>query len=312
MKRFALLLLCVLLAACGVQTAPKTEAQPDTTSDPTPLITPTTEPDEVVLVQSETPEPSDVPVPTESPTESPVPTPEPTPEPEIITAERLASGEFDRYFDDAVFVGDSITKSFRNYVTEKRESDGHCLGDAQFLGVINMSAIRAARDRINDDGINFFYRGNTVTFSEAIRGIGAKKVFILFGVNELVWCKWDNETNAFRKLIELVRAVDPDAEIVIQALLPVTTRYCSREGIEIGKWNSYNDVLEELCETDGVTFLSFAEQLMDSEGYLNEELSSDGQYHLNDRGNDIWISALREYAARQMYPDAVFDTQEGD
>ena len=51
---------------------------------------------------------------------------------------------------------------------------------------------------------------------------------------------------------------------------------------------------------------------MDGDGYLKEAYSSDGQYHLNEQGNDVWIKALREYAARQMYPDAVFDTQKGD
>lgn len=308
MKRLALLLLCMLLLACSAQ-MPAAEVQPE----PTPEPTPAEEPVEIVAVRTEAPKATDVPVPTEAPTEAPTPelTPEPTPEPERIDAARLDSGEFDSFFDDAVFVGDSITKSFRNYVTEQHEAGGQCLGDAKFLGVINMSALRAAQDRINNDGINFRYRGSAKPFSEAVRATEAKKVFILFGVNELVWCRWDDETRAFERLIELVRSVEPDAEIVIQALLPVTKRYCSGHEIEIGTWNSYNDVLREMCEKNGVAFLSFAEKLMDDDGYLNEAYSSDGQYHLNDRGNEIWIRALREYAARRMYPDAVMVIQEG-
>jgi hypothetical protein len=308
-KRLVLLLLCMLMLACTAQT-PAAETRPE----PTPEPTPTEEPVEIVAVRAETLAPTDTPVPTEAPTPEPTsePTPEPTPEPERIDAARLDSGEFDSYFDDAVFVGDSITKTFRNYVTAKRESDGGCLGDAKFLGVINMSALRAAKNRINDDGINFISRGSARPFSEAVRATGAKKVFILFGVNELVWCRWDDETKAFERLIELVHSVEPDAEIVIQALLPITKRYCGSLGLEIGTWNSYNDVLREMCERNGVAFLSFAEQLMDSDGYLKEAYSSDRQYHLNGQGNDIWIRALREYAARRMYPDAVVEIQEGD
>ena len=309
MKRMASFLLCMLLLACGVQT-PAADVQPK----PTPEPTQTEEPVEIVAFHTQAPQATDTPAATEAATEVPTPesTPEPTPEPERIDAARLDAGEFDSFFDDAVFVGDSITKSFRNYVTEKREADGRCLGEAKFLGVINMSALRAAKDRINDDGINFFYRGSAKPFSEAVRATEAKKVLILFGVNDLVWCRWDDETRAFERLIELVRSVEPDAEIVIQALLPVTKRYCSRNEIEIGTWNSYNDVLREMCEKNGVTFLSFAEKLMDDDGYLNETYSSDGQYHLNGQGNEIWIRALREYAARRMYPDAVLVIQGGD
>lgn len=310
MKRLALLLLCAALIACGVQTPQGVDAQPD------PSPTPTVQPVGEDLIAHATPAATDAPVWTEAPTEPPAPTPdptpEPTPEPERIDEQRLSSGEFDSYFDDAVFVGDSITHSFKNYVTAKRMTEGYCLGDATFLGVINMSALRAARNKVSTDGIDFRFRGKTLCFSDAIRETGARKVILLLGVNELEWCRWDDETAAFQKLIELIRSVEPDAEIVIHAVLPITERYCKRNKLDIGKWNSYNDVLQTLCEENGVTFLSFAEQLMDENGYLDEAFSSDRQYHLNGAGNDIWIHTLRAYAARQTYPNAVFETWEGD
>ena len=308
MRRLALLLLCVLLFACGASVAPAGEAQPE----PTPIEVPVEE----VLIAQATPAATDAPVWTEAPTDTPAPTeaptPEPTPEPERIDEQRLASGEFDSYFDDAVFVGDSITHSFKNYVTEQRASKGYCLGDAKFLGVINMSALRAAQNKVSTDGIDFRFRGKALSYSDAIRETGAKKVFLLLGVNELEWCRWDDETKAFRKLIELTRAVDPDIEIVIHAVLPITERYCKRNMLDIEKWNSFNDVLKTLCEENGVMFLSFAEQLMDENGYLDEAFSSDRQYHLNGDGADIWIRTLRAYAARQTHPDAVIETGEGD
>ena len=303
MKRWALLLLCAALFACGVRVAPESEALETQTAAPTPEETP------VRTTPETTPETTPVtfsPAPTEAPT--PSPTPEPTAAPEIIDEERLASGEFDPYFDDAVFVGDSITATFRNYVTGQRAISEGFLGEAKFLGVTNMSAIRAARNSVGSDGINFRFRGRELCFTDAIRETGAKKVFILLGVNELVWCTWEDETAAFSKMFELIRSVDPDAEIVVPALLPVTERYCKSERLQIDTWNSFNEVLSALCEENEVAFLSFAEQVMDENGYLDVSLSIDKEYHLNEKGEAIWVAALRRYAAARIYPDAIFVT----
>jgi Lysophospholipase L1 and related esterases len=314
MKRLVLLLLCTTLLACGVnvsqeaQSAPTSEPTSEPTQEPTPEPTPVEESVEAILSAHETPAASLAPVPTDVPTPTPKPTaaPTPTPKPEIIDAERLASGEFDSYFDDAVFVGDSITSTLRNYVTGQRARHEGFLGTAQFLGVTSMSAFIAASNKIQKNGINFRYRGKEMTFTAALQKTGAKKVFLLLGVNELVWCKWEDELAAFEKIFGLIRSVEPDAEIVVQAVLPVTSAYSKKQRIKIDKWNSFNIELQALCERNEVTFFSFAEQVMDENGYLARSLSNDGAYHLNEKGNDIWINALRKYAAAQTYPDAIF------
>ena len=72
----------------------------------------------------------------------------------------------------------------------------------------------------------------------------------------------------------------------------------------IDKWNGFNDTVEAICESYGVTFLRFGEALMDEEGYLPDALSSDNEYHLSGEGEDIWVRALRLYAARQLCPAA--------
>lgn len=89
------------LFAC--RTEPAVEAFSEATSAPAaPTAASTTEP---------MPEPTAEPTPeTEEPEPTEEPTPAPTPEP--ITRERLDMGEFDAFFDGAVFVGDSMTKEF--------------------------------------------------------------------------------------------------------------------------------------------------------------------------------------------------------
>lgn len=182
------------------------------------------------------------------------------------------------------------------------------LGKAKFLGVISMSALRASYNNISSKGVNFRFRGKEVPFTEALRGLGAKKVFLLFGSNELIWCRWEDELAAFEKIFGLIRSVEPDAEIVVQAVLPITEGYCKKKRVEIGTWNSFNDELRKTCEKNDVVFLSFAEQVMDANGYLDLNLSNDKEYHLNEKGNAIWIAALRTYAAKRICPDAIIAT----
>lgn len=308
MKRLYLLLVLLLLAACVAPAAPTEESSPTA-----PLVAATLPVTVVEVETASTPVPTAVPVPTETPVPTPEPTPEPTPTeaptptPFVITAERLTSGEFDSWFDNTAFVGDSITRSFGNYVRDKRAKQPSFLGTAQFLGAVSMSASLASRNKTTDD-INFYYRGRAVTVTEAISAMGAKRAFLMLGVNDIGGRNWESVQNSFDRLIGNIRSECPDTELYVQGILPVTKKYCKAHDLDIQKWNSFNDILAEICERNGVLYISFADRVMNDEGYLDPALSSDEYFHLNEAGDEIWITFLREYAARQMYPDAAIET----
>ena len=50
---------------------------------------------------------------------------------------------------------------------------------------------------------------------------------------------------------------------------------------------------------EGVRYFSFAEQMMDENGYLSADLTSDGMCHINTEGTAIWVKALRRFAVEQ-------------
>ena len=262
-------------------------AAPTTTHAPAPTPTPTLAPTAA---------------PTEAPTPIPTQTPEPTPEP--ITEERLASGEFDRYFDDAVFIGDSLTRSFSNYTRLRREREEHFLGTAQFLGTVSMSVKNASADRASSDGITFYYRGKAVSVTEGINRMEAKKAFIMLGLNDIGSRTWESVEGYFNKLIDTIQEKCPDTEIVMQGILPVTEQYLKNNGHTAERWNSFNEILARICEEQGVDFLDFSKEVMTESGALREDYSSDKLFHLNEDGEQVWIRALRLYAAKKMYPDA--------
>jgi len=306
-------ILCAVLAlafciGCGASQdpAPRSEAT---------AIPESSEPAEAQIVDAETvvleaeetsaptlpPTPSPAPSPTPAPTPVPTATPEPTPEP--ITQARLDSGEFDRFFDGALFLGDSLTDMFGGYIRKCRETEEGLLGEAQFFGVTSMSVKIACTDRASS-GISFRYRGKAVSVTKIIRQTEAKRVFIMLGVNDIDSRAWDTVEEYFAQLIDVIHEKCPDTEVVIEGILPITEQYCRTRKQKIDRWNSFNDILAGICEAHGAAFLNFSADLMDAQGYLPTSLSSDKQYHLNPEGESIWVRALRLYAAQQLHPDA--------
>ena len=272
----ALLLMC---AGCAAKTS-----QPE---GHTPLATmpmPTTAP---------TVEPTATPDPTWTPSPQATPTPSPTLEP--VTDEMLDSGRFDAYFDDAVFVGDSITESLRNSCIALQRDDEDFMGNAQFLAAVSMSVRMAS----SDSRTLLQYRGNAVSVTEGLLKMGAGRVFIMLGVNDYAGKYPDATLAYFDTLIDAIQEKCEGIVLVIQSVTPVTKRFCQERQITIEEWNGFNVLLEQLCEEKGVQFLSFAELLMDAEGYLADDMTGDGMFHLTPAANALWIHALRQFAAEQ-------------
>lgn len=235
------------------------------------------------------------PEPTTEPTPTPAPTPTPSPTLEPVTDEMLDSGRFDAYFDDAVFVGDSITESLRNYCIAQQRNDADFMGNAQFLAAVSMSVRLAS----SDSRTLLQYRGNAVSVTEGLLKMGAGRVFIMLGVNDYAGKYPDATLAYFDTLIDAIQEKCEGIEIVIQSVTPVTKRFCQERRIAIEEWNGFNVLLEQLCEEKGVQYLSFAELLMDAEGYLADDMTGDGMFHLTPAANALWIHALRQFAAEQ-------------
>lgn len=266
------------------------------------LVRPQPEAAQSTPVPTETPDPTEAPTPSPSPVPTPEPTPAPTPEP--ITEERLASGEFDSYFDDALLIGDSLTEMLSGYVRGRRETEPGLLGSVQMFGVKGMNVKIACQDLASPGDRTYRYRGKAVSITELINACGPKRVFIMLGVNDVADRPFETVSGQFAQLIDAIREKCPDTEIVMMGVLPITRQYCRMKGVEIAYFNSFNEVLSDVCAEHGVSFLDFSKELMDANGYLDPALSCDEQFHLSRAGEDIWIHALRRYAAQQMYPGA--------
>ena len=292
MKRMLCMAAAVLLLGGFFACQPKQSAE--TFAEPTALPSASALPTEPPV-----PEPTETPAEEKTPAPTAEPTAEPTPEP--ITRARLDAGEFDDYFNDAVFVGDSMTKEFGNYVRTQRDRNGACLGTAQFMGAVSMTVLFASTEEPV-----FNYRGGRVSLTAGINKYGAKKVFIMLGANDIGHRDWDAVRADYCTMIERILSDCPGAEIVVEGINPGTKLFCANRNLDVAHWNSFNEILKEIAEQYGLGYFSFAEELMDEQGYLRPEFAS-GDLHLSASGNEIWVRAARAYAAQKLCPDAALD-----
>lgn len=191
------------------------------------------------------------------------------------------------FFDDAVFVGDSISLKL-SYDTSGR------LGNAQFLVQGSYGVGNAIFDVLPTT-----YRGNTYTnLEDAIAATGAKKLFIMMGMNDIGLYGIDGTIENWKTLLGLIRGVCPDMQIFIQSMTPVWTGG-EKGGLTNPNINEYNNKLRTFAAENGCGFIDVAPFMRDATGGLATSYCSDNYVHLSEAGVDMWIKVLKAHAYYQ-------------
>lgn len=305
-KTLALSAAALSLAAC---TAPA-----GNTADP--IQTPT----QAVAAATPTPNPGFDPdllpsqptaVPTLMQTAAPTERPDPTPvapsdiypvvpfDASAISLNGLSESECDAYFSDAVFLGDSIMIGWRNYVLSEQNKSASFMGNTQFLVAGSYGAGHAVSALTAKDAVHPTYQGEKMQAQDAIAAMGAKKVFILFGLNDLAIYGVEGTITNFQTLIDRIKTESPDTQITI-----MSSTYMM-EGSEKTKLNNanlrkLNTALIDWTNNQGIDFIDVASSMVDSRGYLKAEYSSDAYVHITPEGYALWTKILRGYAAGKL------------
>ncbi len=241
----------------------------------------------VSVPPSAAPTPTQAP-PTPSPTPTPVPTPTPTPPP--------AAGDsfYDAFFDDAVFVGDSITQGLQNYVIQLRKDNPTLLGTARFAAAKSFNLERARRKKALADG-GLRYKGESMTIPGIMEAMQVNTVYIMLGVNDWAGAHIDDCIENYAALLANIREAVPDAVIYVQSCTPVTQKGEKAKLTNAGL-DSFNASLQALCEQTGAHYIDIATALKDETNCLNPAYSSDNYVHMSKEGAQAWIGALYQYA----------------
>lgn len=200
-------------------------------------------------------------------------------EPEIVQVD-------ESWFDDALFIGNSLGVGLRDYGP---------LGEADYFTVIGMTSFNARETWAYVDGF-----GQT-NLERLLASRTYGKIYIHLGTNE---CGYpvDSVVGAFRDLIAFIRQYQPDAAIVLQGTLTFGT-YKAREYIYMvpETIRVLNENLKVMAEEENIYFINFNPEIMDEEGYLPPEFSSDG-CHPTLEGYQQWSRWILDTAGSLGIP----------
>ncbi|MGI6689980.1 MAG: hypothetical protein GX916_01735 [Clostridiales bacterium] len=203
------------------------------------------------------------------------------------------------YFDDAVFVGDSVTNQIRRYRTAKRNEGEEIFGTARFLSAGAYSVYLGSLRNPPKDKVTLQYRGRAVSLSQGLAAMEAGKAFILLGLTDAPGRNVDRDMTRYARMIELIREASPDIQIVAMSVTPVMEKgqniLTKQTGI-----NLFNERLQALCSELGITYLDVATPLKDEQGFLYGPYSSDKSVHLSEAGLEVLTETLHQHAREQL------------
>jgi len=225
---------------------------------------------------------------------------EPEPEPEVSLPEpdlfdySAAVPVSDRvtvsYFDDALFVGDSITAGIEAYALMK---------NAQVIAFtgINTDTI-LTREVIRNEA------GELETMPEAIANCeGVSKIYVMLGANGIAWIGKEHFIENYGIFLDSIRQAHPEADIYVQSILPVTAeKEAEDEKFANAKIRSYNAALQDMAEENNYYYLNVAEAFADENGCLPEAASPTDGMHFGPKYYELWFDYLKIHVAN---PDEI-------
>jgi len=209
----------------------------------------------------------------------------------------------DSYFNDAVFIGDSISYGFELYVTEKRANGETVLGEAQFLTSGSLSYGNSLWD-VSDESVHPTYNGEKMKLEDAIAQIKPGKIFILLGTNDVALYGVEQTiANADTEISRMLEA-SPGAEIFIMSTTP---KYSPAESNVDGALNNadidaLNVAMRQFAVEKGYNFMNIAPLFKDETGGLATDYCSDKEgmgIHFTSAAYDIWLDFLYSYGKQQ-------------
>ena len=165
-------------------------------------------------------------------------------------------------------------------------SDACFIGDSRTLG-LGLNCDKAKADFYASQGLNIssaltdqvieLQNGNMGTVLEAVAQREYKRIFVMFGINELGWPYPENFVEKYEELIEGIKAAQPNAAIYVQSILPVSASAVNNDAVFTNEnINAFNAYVEQAANETGVNYLDINGYFKDNSGMLPEDAAADG------------------------------------
>lgn len=253
--------------------------------------------------------------PTSVPTADPRLTPEPTETPSQLPAGQvlwlntmpldmygITMADAEDWYKDAVFIGDSIMLGWKNYNNKHLESDPLFFGPTHFLCEGSYGAGHAL-EPVSDKSLHPLYQGQQRLLWESVNMMGAKKVFICFGLNDVAIYGVEGTAQNFRTLCEKIENANPGVKIYLLSSMYLMDDSHQKK-LTNENLRALNELLRQLSKEKGYKFVDIASHLVGPDGYLKREYCSDPNSntpcHHTQAAYDIWAKILRSLAAHDI------------
>ena len=188
------------------------------------------------------------------------------------------------YFNDAVFVGDSITTGIDLYSSLTNTNVVASTG-------INLETVLTA-DSVRNKA------GDKVTIPAAVKELAPAKIYLMLGTNGLDWMSVDQMVAQYEKVFDKLKADNPNAIFYVQSIPPITKEKEKKaDQMSISKIKEYNARLLKLAESKQAYFVDVYSVLASEDGYLSPDISTDG-VHFKASVYVNWIEYVRRHTSR--------------
>jgi hypothetical protein len=225
--------------------------------------------------------------------------------PTTITADSV-----DSFFNDSIFVGNSIMLKYQRFVNKYRASSvPDFLGTSEFFcggsfGVYHNNHTPAT----SNGAVNPTYKEKKYSVQDMVGVANPKRVLInLAGLNDMgiyssaSICA-EETAKEMIKIIKDIKEKYPNVEVVVLSTTYMIKSWNSMPKLNNENLSIMNNLVLDYCNSNGVDYVDIS-SLLNENGCLADKYCSDpdsGGCHLNDSGCLVWTGLLRNYAAKKL------------
>lgn len=193
----------------------------------------------------------------------------------------LSEAVSDEWFEDTAFIGHSLIQGFSGY-------SGLTQPDYYYLAGSSVKNLLSSGNVTQPDE-------SQGTLASGLAKQTYQRVYLMMGINEVAGQRASLKAD-YLELINLVRAYNPDAEIYVLAVLPVSYNKSAAGTFTITRILAYNEMLRELCGEEQCWYVDLYSCFANEDGYLPSAATSDG-IHLKAAQYKVMLDYLRTHTA---------------
>ncbi|MBP3271648.1 MAG: hypothetical protein J6M17_05395 [Ruminococcus sp.] len=214
--------------------------------------------------------------------------------PETVIPDTTQSSGADSSSGDSSSEGDGTSSAVYDNAAMKDDfSDACFIGDSRTVG-LEMNSDKAKADFFASQGLNIssaldepailLADGSYGTVLQGVSGKQYKRIFIMFGINELGWPSPEVFVSDYVDLVNQVKAVQPQAQIYIESVLPVSYLAANEDAVFTNEnIDNFNEqYVKQVAAQTGTTYLDVNSWFKDETGALPVDAAADGIHFVRE------------------------------